>query len=173
MTPRLAPIDPATAPEDLAPFLTMNIFTTLANNPGLLRKWLPFGGKLLMGGSLDARTRELLILRAAWNAGCDYEWGQHARMALDVGLTADEVTRVSQGPDAEGWSPDDALLLRAADEVCTDRDFSDATWAALTARFDAKQLVELPMLVGHYVMLAGVLKALRVEREPGVEGFPT
>ena len=49
----------------------------------------------------------------------------------------------------------------------------DATWAELAGRFDTKQLVELPMLVGHYVMVAGMLKSLRVQRDPGVEGFPT
>ncbi len=171
-TPRIAPIDPANAPEDLAQFVNMNIFATLANNPGLTRKWLPFGGKLLQGGALDARTRELLILRTAWNAVSDYEWGQHARIGREAGLADDEIVRVSEGPDAAGWSADDALVLRACDELCTDRDITDPTWAALADRFDTKQLIELPMLVGHYVMIAGVLKSLRVQREPGVEGFP-
>jgi 4-carboxymuconolactone decarboxylase len=173
MTPRIAPIDPTTAPEDLAPFLTMNIFTTLANNPGLTRKWLPFGGKLLMGGSLDARTRELAILRTAWNVRCDYEWGQHVSIAREAGLDDDEIARVAEGPDAPAWSAEDALLLRACDELSADRDLGDATWAGLAARFDTRQLVELPMLVGHYAMVAGALKALRVERDPGVDGFPT
>ena len=63
-------------------------------------------------------------------------------------------------------------MLQACDELCTDRDLGDATWAGLAARFDIRQLVELPMLVGHYAMLAGTLKALRVERDPGVDGFP-
>jgi len=172
MTPRLAPVDPATAPQDLAPVLTMNIFTTLANNPGLMRKWLPFGGKLLMAGSLDARTRELLILRTAYNVGCDYEWGQHVSMAREAGLSDDEIARIPEGSAADGWSRDDLVLILACDELCTERDLGDATWERLSARFDAKQLVEVPMLVGHYAMLAGTLKALRVERDPGVEGFP-
>jgi hypothetical protein len=28
------------------------------------------------------------------------------------------------------------------------------------------------LLVGHYVMIAGFLNTIGVEREPGVEGFP-
>jgi alkylhydroperoxidase family enzyme len=171
--PRIAPLDPSEVPEDLAEFVTMNIFATLANHPGLMRKWLPFGGKLLAGGSLDARTRELLILRTAWNVRSDYEWGQHLRIGRQVGLTDEEMDRVTAGPEAPGWSEEDAVVLRACDELCTDRDLTDGTWAALSARFDTKQLVELPMLVGHYVMVAGVLKSLRVQRDPGVEGFPT
>lgn len=176
---RIAPIDPADAPEDLAPFLqggvdgtgALNIFTTLANHPGLLRRYLPFGGKLLQGGVLEARTREIFILRTAWNTGSEYEWGQHVRIGRDVGLSDEEILRIARGPEA-GWSPDDVVVLVACDELCTDRDLSDATWDALTARFDTRELVELTMLVGHYVMIAGMLKSLRVRREPGVAGFP-
>ena len=110
----------------------MNIFTTMANHPGLLRRYLPFGGKLLNGGSIDARQRELLILRTGWNAGSDYEWGQHVRIGLLAGLTEEEIERVAAGPAAEGWSADDATLLTACDELCTDHVISDPTWAALT-----------------------------------------
>lgn len=44
-----------------------------------------------------------------------------------------------------------------------DHRITDAPWAALAARLDEHQLIELPMLVGHYVMLAGVLNSLGVE----------
>lgn len=180
--PRLAPIDPSTAPDDLNIFLTdaaagtggaINIFTTMANNPGLLRRYLPFGGKLLMGGGIDARSRELMILRTAWNCRSDYEWGQHVRIGRDVGLTDDETLRVTAGPSHVGWSPADALLLTACDELCETHTLSEVTWAGLAKRFDAKHLVELTLLIGHYVMVAGMLNALGVQREPGVDGFPS
>ncbi|HEY5155965.1 MAG TPA: carboxymuconolactone decarboxylase family protein [Acidimicrobiales bacterium] len=171
-SPRIAPLSPDEVPDDLAEFVTMNIFGTLANHPGLMRKWLPFGGKLLAGGTLDPRTRELLILRTAWNVGSDYEWGQHLRIGRQAGLTDEEMDRVTAGPDAAGWSDDDGVVLRACDELCADRDLTDPTWAALAARFDTKQLIEVTMLVGHYVMVAGMLRSLRVQRDPGVEGFP-
>ena len=175
--PRIAPIDPTDAPDDLVEFLSsdagsMHIFTTLANHPGLLRRYLPFGGKLLNGGSIDARQRELLILRTGWNAGSDYEWGQHVRIGLLAGLTDEEIDLIAAGPTAEGWSATDVTLLTACDELCADHVISDATWAALTEILDTKQLVELTLLVGHYVMIAGMLNSLRVQRDPGVVGFP-
>ena len=43
----------------------MNIFSTLAHHPKLLKRWAAFGGTLLFGGRLPARDRELLILRTA------------------------------------------------------------------------------------------------------------
>ena len=60
-----------------------NIFATFVRAPGLFRRWLPFGGKLL-NGKLPARDRELLILRTGWNCRAEYEWAQHARIALAV-----------------------------------------------------------------------------------------
>ena len=57
-TPRLAPVgtDHLTAEqlELLAPTggaASLNIFRTLVRHPGLYRRWAPFGGKLLRGGS--------------------------------------------------------------------------------------------------------------------------
>jgi 4-carboxymuconolactone decarboxylase len=148
-----------------------NIFATLVRHPGLFNRWLPFGGKLL-AGKLPARDRELLILRTAWHCRSSYEWGQHALLARQAGVADEEVDRIPDGPDAPGWSPSDAVLLRAADELHADSRVSDATWAALAERYDERQLIEVPMLVGHYHMVAFALNTLGVQREPGVSGLP-
>jgi 4-carboxymuconolactone decarboxylase len=144
-----------------------NIFTTLVRHPGLFRRWLPFGGKLLTG-KLPARDRELLILRTGLHCRSDYEWGQHVLIAKSLGFTDADIARVKAGPDASGWDPFEATLLRAADELHDDACISDATWAALASRYDERQLIELPMLVGHYHLVAFTLNTLGVQREPGV-----
>ncbi len=147
-----------------------NIFTTLVRHPGLFRKWSPFGGKLL-SGKLPARDRELLILRTAWHCQAAYEWGQHVRIALASGITDEEVQRVKAGLEAAGWDPFDAVLIRAADELHKESCIADATWEALTDRYDTQQLIEVPMVVGHYHMVAYTLNSLGVQREPGVVGL--
>jgi len=148
-----------------------NIFETLVRNPGLFRRWLPFGGKLL-SGKLPARDRELLILRTAWHCQSEYEWGQHVLMAQSVGITDDEIARVVRGPSAPGWDGFERVLLTAADELHQDSCITDATWAALVERYDERQLIELPMLVGHYHMVAFTLNSLGVQREEGVPALP-
>lgn len=147
-----------------------NLFATLVRAPGLFRRWLPFGGRLLTG-KLPARDRELLILRTAWNCRAGYEWGHHVVIGMQSGLSREEVDRVPAGPDA-GWSAADAELLRAADELHREHRLTDATWESLRARYDEQQLVELPMLVGHYHLVAMTLNSLGVELEPGYEGLP-
>ena len=177
-TPRIPPLAPGEGDAQTAELLAeldgnvgaSHIFTTLVRHPGLFRKWSPFGGKLLTG-KLPARDRELLILRTGWRCQSVYEWGQHVRIALASGVSQDEVDRVKAGPDAAGWDPFDAVLLRAADELHDDGCITDATWATLAERYDTQQLIEVPMVVGHYHLVAFTLNSLGVQREPGVVGF--
>ncbi len=148
-----------------------NIFTTIVRAEGLARRWLPFGGKLL-SGKLPARDRELLILRTGWNCQAEYEWAQHVIIGLESGLTREEIDRVPAGAGGD-WDEFDGALLRAADELHEDCCISDDTWALLAARYDTQQLIELPMLVGHYHMVAMTLNTLGVQLDPGLARFPS
>ncbi|MFE9450125.1 carboxymuconolactone decarboxylase family protein [Streptomyces sp. NPDC006739] len=183
--PRLAPLpeddwDPSTRallasiPRD-ADGRPANVFTTLVRHPDLFRHFLPFGSHLLRDGRLSDRTRELLILRTACNTRAEYEWGRHAPLARAAGVTDEEIRRVGEGPDARGWAPSDARLLRAADELHRDARLSAATWAALAADHDEAQLIEITMLVGQYHMVAFFLNSAGTRLEPGfdAETLPT
>jgi alkylhydroperoxidase family enzyme len=147
-----------------------NIFTTLVRAPRLFRHWLPFGGALLTG-KIPARERELLILRTGWNCKADYEWAQHVLIGLRSGLSAEEIARVPSD-NHDQWDPFDATLLRAADELHEQFNITQSTWEALADRFDTEQLIEVPMLVGHYHLVAMTLNALGVELDEGLSGFP-
>lgn len=149
-----------------------NIFATLARHAELFSAWLPYGGFLLARGVLPARERELLILRTGVNCGSSYEWGQHVRLGETLGMPREEIMRVLEGPDAPGWSPADAILLRAADELHESARLSAETYAALAAHYDERGLIEIPMLVGHYHMVAFALNSLEVELDAGLEGLP-
>jgi 4-carboxymuconolactone decarboxylase len=177
--PRIAPLAPDAQDEQARELLGMatapgsaatNIFATLVRHPGLFRKWMPFGGKLL-AGKLPARDRELLILRTGWRCRSEYEWGQHVVIARVAGVSDDEIERIKHGADAPGWDPFDALLLRAADELHDDGCITDDSWAALAERYDERQLIEVPMVVGQYHLVSFTLNSLGVQREPGVPGF--
>ena len=143
----------------------LNIFLTLVRHPGLFRRWLPFGGKLL-SGKLPARDRELLILRTALNCDAEYEWAQHVRIGRAAGLTADEIERIKEG--AAAWEGADAFLLRAADELHSTSTIADATWQGLAEAYDERQLIEIPMVVGHYHLVAFTLNSLGVQTETGL-----
>lgn len=144
-----------------------HIFTTLARHRGLFRRWLWFAGGLMPGGKLPRAETELLILRVAHNTGCEYEWGHHERLGRRAGLSEEEIARVRRGPEAEGWSPRQALLLAAADELHAEGRIGDALWGRLAAELDDVRLIELCLLVGHYEMLAMTINSLRIQPEGG------
>lgn len=149
-----------------------NIFRTLVRHPGLMKRWLVFGNHILGKSSLPARQRELVILRTGWRCRSGYEWGQHAVIGRDCGLSEAEIERITQGPDAPGWDPFDAVLLRAADELHDDSFIGEETWRALAQRFDEAQLMDLVFTVGQYHLVSMALNTLGVQLEDGVAGLP-
>jgi 4-carboxymuconolactone decarboxylase len=76
------------------------------------------------------------------------------------------------GARARAWSPGDATLLRAADELHEQSKVSDGTWERLAETYDERGLIEIAMLVGHYHMVAFALNSLEVELDEGLEGLP-
>ena len=153
-----------------------NLFGTLVRHPGLFRRWAPFGGKLLQAGRLPHRLRELAILRTAYLTRIAYEWGHHVEIARGAGVSDDEIAVVGtpRRSRAEQWSAAERAVLQACDELCRDGVIAERTWAALVDGFggDEAQLIEVPMLVGHYRMLGGVIASLGVQPEDGLAPLP-
>lgn len=150
----------------------LNIFATLAHHPKLLKRWTVFGNHVLSKSTLAFRERELVILRIGWLCRAEYEWGQHALIGRQAGLSDDEIRRITQGPDAPGWDAFDATLLRATDELHADSMVSDATWKALAERYDTQQLIDLVFTVGQYQLVSMALNTLGVQLDAGIAGFP-
>jgi alkylhydroperoxidase family enzyme len=149
----------------------LNIFRTLAHHPKLLKRWLVFGSHVLAKSTLPARERELAILRVGWKCRSEYEWGQHVAIGRASGLGDDEIRRVAEGPDAAGWSPLDAAILRGVDELVDDRFLADATWQALGAHWSVQQRIDFVFAVGQYTLVSMALNSLGVQLDPGIGGF--
>jgi AhpD family alkylhydroperoxidase len=124
------------------------------------------------GGVLPRIDTELVILRVAHNTGCDYERSHHEHLGARAGLSDADIARTIDGPDAPGWTPRRAALLRACDELHRDGVIADPLWADLAAMFDERELIELCMLIGHYEMLAMTLNSLRVQPDAIPDGEP-
>ena len=177
MQPRIQPIslDDADAPTREIfdrippPMRTMNVFRTVANHPDLMGAWLGFGAYLLRSSTLEPRLRELVVLRVGWQCRSPYEWGQHVIIGRKSGVLDADLQRLTQGPDADGWSDAEAAALRATDQLIERHTLGDATWADLTAHFTTQQILDLIFLVGQYQLVAGALNALRVERDDGLD----
>jgi 4-carboxymuconolactone decarboxylase len=169
--PRIAPLaDEEWSPEQRElltrgkPTRVLNIFRTLVRHPELYKSWMPFGSYLFKS-TIDARARELLIVRVGVLCNSGYELHQHIAIAKRLGISDAEIEQVRVGPDAPEWAPFDRVLLRAADELVQDKFISDATWSALRAQYDEKQVVDLIFTVGQYTLVSMALNSLGVQIE--------
>jgi alkylhydroperoxidase family enzyme len=146
---------------------------TLLRHPELYRTQIAYGVQLLCRGVLAPRDRELAILRTGWLCQAPYEWGEHVRLAKHVGLTAEDVERITEGSTAPGWDEHERAILRAVEELHEGAMISDATWEVLARRLDDQQLIELPCVIGHYHSVAFYQNALRMRTRadnPGLAG---
>ena len=172
-SPRVPPITPAEVDEATDQLLDMvgdfrnnNVFLTLVRHPRTYKRLVPWGTAMLFG-TLPPRDRELLILRTAHRCGCTYEWVHHVEISAQRGVDPSEIDAVREGPDSAHWSEFEAALLRAVDELHDNSRISDATWSFIAERYEQSQMIELPMLIGHYHLMAFILNSLGVELEPG------
>jgi alkylhydroperoxidase family enzyme len=142
-----------------------------SSSPAVFASFLELGTELSSSATIPPRERELAILRVGWLCGAPYEWGEHVIVARRVGLSEEEIERVIEGSAAAGWTERERTLLRAVEELHVDAMIADATWADLARHFDERQLIELPMLVGHYHTTAFVQNALRIPLGPKNRGL--
>lgn len=142
------------------------VVKTLAQHPALAKPFLTFNRYLLRGSSVPVRLRQLAILQVAWTRRVPYMWASHLRTSLRLGLAAEDFAAIPQGHDAPHWTAQERLILAAVDELRDAAELSDPTWAALSAVFDQRQMLDFLFVVGTYLSLALVFNSIRVEREP-------
>ena len=184
--PRIGPLPEDQWDEDLAALVNQrwtekpgqdppspqNLFRTLARHRELFRVWGEFG-RVVLNSQLPARDRELLVLRSAWLTQGRFEWAHHEPLARSLGITAEEIQRIVAGPEEPGWDELDATLLRAVDELHETGRLSDATWAVLRPRYDDEQLIEIPVIVGQYHLVAYLTNSLGIAPSDRLPSLPT
>jgi 4-carboxymuconolactone decarboxylase len=154
--------------KDGSPVPGANLLCTQLHHPALAKAFLTFNAHHFYASTLGAREREILILRIGWRLRAEYEFLAHVILGKRAGLTDAEIAGIQRGPDAPGWDPLDADLLRAVDELHKEARIADATYERLSAHFDTRQLMDLVAIVGCYGMLAMYLNTFRVQLEASV-----
>jgi 4-carboxymuconolactone decarboxylase len=139
-----------------------DVVATMLRHPQLYGRMIDMSIQLGLNGTLSPRQQELVILRVGWLCQAPFEFGEHVAKGKRFGLTSDEIERIVEGPEAEGWDELDRAMLRAVDELHGDAMISDATWTILARHLDDRQLIELPILAGQFVLVAYSQNSLRL-----------
>lgn len=171
---RLPYPDPETAPEPvreaLAAVPPLNIFRMLSHAETAFRPFLRFGAAILGRLELDPKLRELAILQVAADAEARYEWVQHAAIARDVGVSDEQIAAVERGDIATDKSLGEVerAVLAFASEVVAGPRVGDATFEAVSEHLSPREIVELLLTIGEYLMLARVMTTLELELDEPV-----
>jgi AhpD family alkylhydroperoxidase len=149
----------------------INLFRALAHDPDGLREFQRVGEWIRHRGQLDARLRELAILRVGYVTRCAYEFSHHVRIGREFGLTTGDIDLVRR--PAAGPAPDEGagVVIAAATEITTDLGLADETWQRLAGQLGTAGAVELVLVVAHYCAVVRVLNSLRVDVEPEYEQY--
>jgi alkylhydroperoxidase family enzyme len=163
---RIQPIDPADASPEVREALDhlppLNIFRTLAHAQSAFRPFLRFGGAVLGQMELDPAIRELAILQVSKEAEAEYEWIQHVAIAKAVGVTGEQVEALERG-DLEGFDGPARAAIELAGAVVRGPRVEDELFGRVREHFADRQIVELLLAIGDYLMLARVMTVLDID----------
>jgi AhpD family alkylhydroperoxidase len=156
---RVELLDASTAPIAVQPYFAAGdpgpIVAALAQVPELVGPTLGFVGAALGAGAASTRLKELAILRTSSLQGCRYCIHAHTSVALDVGLTLDEV-RALRGeiPLEVAFEGAEQVLVRWIDAMGgTTGPIADGVWDAARAAWPEHVLVELSITIGATMFL--------------------
>lgn len=146
----------------LPPF---NIFRMVARAPASFRPFLDLALSILVKSELDARKREIAVLRVAHLTRSKYEWTQHLAIARGVGVIDEEIEKIAVDGPVTGLDEEGNLLCRVAEEVTREVRLGDEALTAIISRYGERQAAELILCCAYFNMLSRFLESTRVPLE--------
>ncbi len=170
----IALIDAADAPLLAQPFFAGGdpgpIVAALAHVPEMLEVAMPFLGTVLGASAIDVRTKEIVILRTSARASCRYCVQSHTVVALDSGLSVEEVRalRGELSVDTAFPSDDDRSLIAWCDALAGTGSIDPESRAGLRRSRPDHVVVELTLLATTTLLLNRFCTALELPTSPEV-----
>lgn len=153
---------------------SLNVFRVMLNHPVMAGSVSGLLANLLYkANKLDSILRELIIMRIGWRTGAVYEWTQHWRLCMNMGIAADLVLAVRDWRKAAGLSDAQKAVLAATDETLDDGRISDATWAACCEHLaTSEERIELVLAISNWRTFSELLQSLKIPLDEGLEAWP-
>lgn len=144
----------------------LNINRMMAHAENSVRHFMRLGNSLLTQAKLDARLREIVILRIAKLCNSRYEWYQHEIMARQVGVSELQIEALRLDPlDRSVFNDQERAIIRYTEEVTANVKASPEVFEELSQFLSQQELVELTLTIGFYNMVAQFLENTGVEIE--------
>ncbi|MGI9520883.1 MAG: carboxymuconolactone decarboxylase family protein [Hyphomicrobiaceae bacterium] len=147
----------------------VGVFEMIAHADTCLKPVMKLGGAILGKTTLNPLLREFCLLHAVKLEGGMYEYTQHVPVALQLGGTQAQIDALESGDDtAACFNEREKSCLKLTREVVVNVQAGEATVEAARAHISEREIVELILMIGYYIMLARITETLGVEEDPPV-----
>lgn len=143
---------------------TNPVLRTFAHHPKLAGLFSALNVHLLSTNTLPVKQRQIAIMRTAWITRAVYMWSSHLATSVSAGLSPEMYGPIQRGADDPYFTEFERVVIRATDELVSDRFISEANWQALMAEWDNQQMLDFMFTVGCYSMVAGVMRSTGAQR---------
>ena len=132
-------------------------FAIWLRNPEIADHANRFGNALRLGGKLDRRLFEIMVLVVARHWSAQYEWFVYEKAGLEAGLTQAVVDAIRTRCAPEFLREDERLVYDTINELNETRTLSQPTYDCALAALGLDLLIELIAGAGFYTMVAMTL----------------
>ena len=115
---------------------------------------------------VGSRYFELSALIAAREFDQQYEWSGHEPAALRAGVEQSVIDVVKFNRDVAGLNEKDATVIRLGRALLRDHKVSPELWAKTVELFGRQGAIEIPLIIGDYVMAGLMLTAVDQQLPP-------
>ncbi|MDX2939320.1 carboxymuconolactone decarboxylase family protein [Streptomyces ipomoeae] len=145
----------------------LNLIRVFLHAPHMVEPFARFNSAQYVNTTLTLVDLELVILATARASQSTYVWEQHVLLSDVLGVSEDQRAALSAGDTASTvFSPAQTALLRFVDAVAEAPRVPDALFEAVARHFTERQIVEILMLVGTYLMVSRITTVLDIESDP-------
>jgi 4-carboxymuconolactone decarboxylase len=145
----------------------INIYRMLLNAPPLAESWFNHSNAVRWKTTIPGRLREIVIVRMGHLTKSQYVLRQHVpSLAVADGLSIEECDALSDWRASKFFTASERAALAYADTMTREIAVPDVVFAEIDRHFNAREIVELTVLIGTYNMNARVLQALQLDLEP-------
>jgi 4-carboxymuconolactone decarboxylase len=164
---RLPPVD-ENDPEIAAAFAELavsrgrisNALRSMAHAPQALLRFAAVGDYARYRSSLSPRLREIVIVITGRKV--PYAMSHHVPLALQAGLTQQEVDELREGRVPRGFQGKDAAVAGYVLEFLSAQSVSDAAFEAARRCLTPREITDVSMTSAYYVALAMIITAMGV-----------
>ncbi len=151
----------------------LSVYRVLLHQPQLAQRVNDLMDTLTNNSSLDARLREMIVMRIGWTNTGVYEWTQHWQLAPLFGVDHADLLATRDWQRHDHWSATDRAALQATDDTVSDGVISDDTWSECRRAFPTDQeRLDLVATISAWKMMSELLQSLRVPLDDGLAPWP-